>query len=128
MSNTGSPIRCAACEFESESDEEQAQCPNCNAAIYQVTVDESVKVCDGYKARVVTGGMSRTKGCYIRSESFPTPQASRGGAMARVDRVYDRVRDCYKEKVVDCETGEVIHEVEEKLERDLLRPKHILRW
>jgi hypothetical protein len=35
--------------------------------------------------------------------------------MARVDRVYDRVGDRYKEKVVDCETGEVIHKTEEKL-------------
>ena len=35
--------------------------------------------------------------------------------MARVDRVYDRDNDRYKEKVVDCKTGELIHEDEEKL-------------
>lgn len=63
----------------------------------------------------MTGGMSRTKGWYIRTESIPTPQASRDGAMARVDRVYDRTGDRYKEKVVDCQTGEVIHQTEERL-------------
>jgi hypothetical protein len=59
--------------------------------------------------------MSRTKGWFFRSQSIPTPQASRGGAIARVDRVYDRDNDGYKEKVVDCETGELIYETEKKL-------------
>jgi hypothetical protein len=76
---------------------------------------ESIKAYDGYKARAVRGGMSLTKGSYLCSESIPRPQASHGGATARVNRVYDRAGDSYKEKVVDCETGEVIHKTEENL-------------
>jgi hypothetical protein len=65
-------------------------------------------------------GQSRSK-AFIRSQSIPTPQVSRGGAMARVDRVWDRDNDVYKEKVVDCETGEVIFETEGKLRRTRAR-------
>jgi hypothetical protein len=89
MSYAAGSIRCA-CGFEFRSDNEQTQCPNCGATIYQDTLSESIRVYDGNKALGVRAGMSRTKGWFLRSQSIPTPQACRGGAMARVDRVYDR--------------------------------------
>jgi hypothetical protein len=112
MSYAAGSVRCA-CGFEFRSDE-QTQCPNCSTTIYRDTIVDSISAYDGNKARGIRAGMSRTK-AFIRSQSIPTPQASRGGAMARVDRVFDRDNDVYKEKVVDCETGEMIHETEGKL-------------
>ena len=108
MSDATGSIRCT-CGFEFRSDDEQTQCPNCNATIYQDTIINSVKAYDGNKARGMHLGQSRSK-AFIRSELIPTPQASRGGAMARVDRVWDRDNDVYKETVIDCETNELIHE------------------
>jgi hypothetical protein len=106
-------IRCS-CGFEFRSDSEQAQCPNCSATISQVALGETIMAYDGNKALGMHPGQSRSK-AFIRSQSIPTPQASRGGAMARVDRVFDRDNNVYKEEVVDCETGEVIHKAEGKL-------------
>ena len=115
MSHATGSIRCAACQFEFSTDNELTECPGCGATIYQAKVVETIEAYDGHKALGVRAGMSRTKGWFVRSESIPKPQVSRGGAMARVDRVYDRDNDRYKEKVVDCKTGELIHEDEEKL-------------
>jgi hypothetical protein len=113
MTHAAGSIRCA-CGFEFHSDNEQAQCPSCSATIYQATLIESIRAYDGNKVLGTHAGMSRSK-AFIRSQSIPTPQASRGGAMARVDRVFDRDNDVYKERVVDCETGELIYEAEGKL-------------
>jgi hypothetical protein len=113
MSYPAGSIRCT-CGFEFPSDNERVQCPNCNVTIYQDTIIDSIKAYDGNKARGMHAGQSRSK-AFIRSESIPRPQVSRGGAMARVDRVWDRDNDVYKEKGVLCETGEVIFETEEKL-------------
>ncbi len=85
--------------------------------IFSETLEDGINVSAGYKARAVRGGMSRSKGWFMKTESARVTQRSHGGALANVERTYDRDRDRYSETVTLCETGEVIHKTDEPLSK-----------
>lgn len=67
------------------------------------------------KATGFKSGLSRTKGWFQKVFVGYTPQFSRGGALALVERVAKRVNfgNWYSEKVTMKDTGEIIHQCEE---------------
>lgn len=114
-------VRCGMCglEFDERAEHEENQrtpCPKCGsiARSYPVEITDGIKTFDGYTAKGVHAGMSRTR-WFIQTSSHYVPQLRRNNAIANVERTIDRDHNRYSEKVTLCESGEVIHSTDEPL-------------
>ena len=91
---------------------ERTPCPSCGskARLFEVKLENSISIHDklGVKARPGSGG----KPFY---ESVTGDVQNNTGLWMRLERIIDRVKDYYKEKVIDPRTGQIVHECEEPL-------------
>ncbi len=79
--------------------------------IYNVSIKESIVLRDGIGVKGKRVGEKRP---FVEDLSKPDFSRSRG-KFVHLQRVIDRDNDQYYEKVVDYETGEIIHHCEEPL-------------
>jgi hypothetical protein len=81
---------------------------------YQVLITAEAKVASALEAEGRKAGKSRRKGWFQRIKIGAEAQRGRPGKLAIVERLMKRVGfgDWYSEKVIDHETGNLLHECE----------------
>lgn len=94
------------------------QCPNCGSCKQKIELDFfeeiSVEVHDTFRGKEKDPSLPSKK--KLRKDIITGDDIrKRDGKWMRKERIIDRDNDYYKEKVVDPETGDVVHECEEKL-------------
>ncbi len=117
-------VRCGTCGLELDEKtgtekNQRAPCPKCGSTVRSHAVEMRVglRILTGLKATGLRGGMSRTKGWFMRTFSGQVPQRNRDNAIANVERTFDRDGDRYIEKVTLRDSGEVIHSTNEPLSK-----------
>jgi hypothetical protein len=105
----GIPLR----EDQSTPVEQRTGCPSygSTARAFSVTISSTMEVHSQLrlKGRHASGGkpfIEQTGGSDLHQKT---------GILMRLERVIDRARDWYRERVIDPRTGEVVHECEEPL-------------
>ncbi len=98
-------------------EDQRVPCAKCGSKsrVYADTLTEEIEIYDGLRAKGLHAGMSRTKGWFIDSLSRWVPQTNRDNATAHHERVLDRDGDRYTEKVTMRDSGEIIHNTDERL-------------
>lgn len=116
------PVLCGKCgaslsEPTGLPEERRKPCPECGSKkrSYAVNMTTEVKALTTLLAEGRRAGMNRTKGWFKRILTGQVPQRDRDGAIAAVDRIFDRDADRYIERVVIQKSGEVLHDVDEPL-------------
>jgi hypothetical protein len=110
--------KCGQCGMPLHEDpstpiEQRTGCPSCGstARAFSVTISSTVEVRSQLrlKGRRASGGkpfIEQTGGSDLHHKT---------GIWMRLERVIDRARDWYRERVIDPKTGEVVHKCEEPL-------------
>ena len=117
MSVSTETIECADCGAEvdgsGDNPEQRIPCDKCGSTkrIYNVSISETVVARDGIGVKAKRAGEKKP---YIEDLAVPDYSRSLGKVVQR-ERVIDRDKDRYFEKITDYESGEVIHHCEEPL-------------
>ena len=111
-------ITCDNCGFEFPGNEKDKRypCPECGCKIrnIKIEINETVRIYDSLGLKLKNP--QKTGKSKIRVESFSGYQNSNNKKkMVKKERRIDREKDEYYEKVIDPESGEIIHECSEKL-------------
>ncbi len=82
--------------------------------VHRLEITAALKTSVSMDAVGIRAGQSRRKGWFKRIRSYLSLQVSRGGRTALIERTFERGGD-YSERVTMIDTGEVIHEIKERL-------------
>jgi hypothetical protein len=98
-------------------EDQRVPCARCGSksCVYADALTDEIAIFEGFRAKGVHAGMSRTKGWFIDSLSRWVPQRDRDNAIAHHERVLDRDGDRYTEKVTMRDSGEIIYSMNERL-------------
>jgi DNA-directed RNA polymerase subunit RPC12/RpoP len=114
-------IKCGECKClisTGDEDTDRLPCPECGSRslLIVMTIDEdsALMMHDSVKGKLTRPALrSKDK---LRSDIFAGQDQSRSSGKWYVkERIIDRDKDYYMEKLTDADTGEVIHFCEEKL-------------
>lgn len=116
---TMSNISCAKCKAELPDDlprQPPTPCPVCGsiARAHFVDMADGVGMHDGHRVKSKRPSLSSDK--KLRFDTYSGVEHShRYGRLVRVHRTVDKDNDSYSEKVIDMQTGEILHECDEPL-------------
>jgi hypothetical protein len=117
MTTSQDRVECSVCktviDASRDTPDSRAPCPTCGGLRWSihVSITETVTARGGIGVKAKRQGQSRP---YIEDRGIPSYSASRGKTVLR-EQVIDRDNDRYFERVIDYDTGEVIHKCEEPL-------------
>ena len=117
MTEIHETTECADCgapvDNHADASEMRKPCNACGSIkrIHNVSITETIVARDGFGLKAKRPGEKKP---YVEDLSMPDYSYSRGKHVHR-QRVIDRDKDHYFEKITDYETGEVIHHCEEPL-------------
>ena len=110
---------CANCKMSLPDNipgQEHVPCPNCGSKerAYLMTLTETFGSHDGHRVKAKNSALPSDK--KLRFDTYSGVEPShKFGKLVRVHRTIDRDNNRYVEKVVDLQTGEVLHECDEPL-------------
>jgi hypothetical protein len=110
---------CANCKNELPDDlpgQTRAPCPNCGsiARTYLDSLTDGIAAHDGHRAKAKRPSLPSAK--KLRFDTYSGVEHShKFGKLVRVHRTIDKDNDRYMEKVIDMQTGEILHECDEPL-------------
>ena len=112
---------CANCKSELFDDllisgQAHSPCPHCGSTsrTYFESLSDGVLFLDGYKVKVKRPSLPSDK--KLRADTCSGVEYShRYGKLVRVYRTIDKDNDRYTERVIDMQTGEILHECDELL-------------
>jgi len=114
-----SSTSCANCNSELPDDlpdQTRAPCNNCGstARAYHEILTDTIVAHDGHRAKAKRPSLPSAK--RLRFDTYSgVEQSHKYGNLVRVHRTIDKDNDRYVEKVLDLQTGEVLHECDEPL-------------
>lgn len=111
-------VECKNCEAVLPSDWSRPECPKCGSDSLLISLQfaDHIVVRDLVKGKVKDTNYNSTRNRPSREFKVGSqPQGGRPGKWACVHRDINRERNTYDEKVVDEETGQVLHECHEPL-------------
>lgn len=114
-----SETSCAECNQLLLADtpgQDLAPCPHCGSKrrSYLFTLTDEIAIHDGHRAKAKSPDFRSDKKLRLDTYSGVEP-SHKYGKLVRVHRTIDRDRDWYSERVVDIQTGEILHQCEEPL-------------
>ena len=116
---------CAKCSSNLPDDlpgQIRAPCPNCGstARAYLETLTDGAIAHDGHRAKAKRSSLPSNK--KLRFDTYSGIEPShKYGKLVRVHRTIDKDNDWYSEKVIDLQTGEILHECDEPLSKHVNR-------
>ena len=114
-----SQMSCAKCKRPLPDDvlsQARAPCPDCGALSrsYLETLTDGIAFYDGHRVRAKNLALPSAK--KLRFDTYSSVEPShKYGKLVRVHRTIDPDKDWYSEKVIDLQSGEILHECEEPL-------------
>lgn len=116
-----SDVTCANCRTElpdAASSADNEPCPQCGsiARSYAMSLADGINFHDGQRAKSKDPSLPSAK--KLRFDTYSGIEHShKYGKLVRVHRTIDKDNDWYNEKVIDLQTGEVLHECREPLSK-----------
>ena len=110
---------CANCNAELPDDllgQPRSPCPRCGSTSrsYTESLIDCIAVHDSLRAKVKRPSLPSDK--KLRADTYSGVEHShKHGKLVRVQRTIDKDNDRYIEKVIDIQTGEILHECDEPL-------------
>jgi len=95
-------------------------CPHCGSTSrsYIEFIVETINVYDGHRAKVKRPSLPSAK--KLRADTYSGVEHShKHGKLVRVHRTIDKDNDRYIEKVIDIQSGEILHECDEPLSKHI---------
>lgn len=110
---------CAKCKAEMPDDvagQPRVHCPSCGATAraLEANISDGIVVYDGHRVKAKRPSFPSDK--KLRFDTYSgVEQSHEYDKLVRVQRTIDKDGDFYSEKVIDLNTGEVLHQCEEPL-------------
>jgi DNA-directed RNA polymerase subunit RPC12/RpoP len=110
--------KCGECgkplsEAPSIAVEQRTACPSCGSTVraFSVTTSSTIEIYGQLRLK----GRRASRGRPFIEQTVGSDLHRKTGIWMKLDRVIDRARDWYRERVTNLKTGEVVHECEEPL-------------
>jgi len=101
-------------------DQPRAPCPHCGSTSrsYTESLVDGIVAHDGHRAKVKRPSLPSAK--KLRADTYSGVEHShKHGKLVRVHRTIDKDNDRYTERVIDIQTGEILHECDEPLSKHI---------